>query len=87
MKVVLGERCWVRCRRPPAEYLLPLPCRRIVRALDSRCGENDGRKMKRPCGGTQGNRILIDFILAPNHHPEPVEGLSPLPIILSLSKD
>ena len=27
---------------------------------------------------TQGNRILIDFILAPNHHPEPVEGLSRL---------
>ena len=26
----------------------------------------------------QGNRILIDFILAPNHHPEPVEGLSRL---------
>ena len=25
-----------------------------------------------------GNRILIDFILAPNHHPEPVEGLSRL---------
>ena len=41
----------------------------------------------------QGNRILIDFILAPNHHPEPltlhpepVEGLSLLPFILSLSK-
>ena len=23
MKVVLRETCWVRCRRPPAEYLLP----------------------------------------------------------------
>ena len=29
----------------------------------------------------QGNRILIDFILAPNHHPKPPT------IILSLSKD
>ena len=28
--------------------------------------------------GRQGNRILIDFILAPNHHPEPVEGLNRL---------
>ena len=28
--------------------------------------------------GQQGNRILIDFILDPNQHPEPVEGLSRL---------
>ena len=28
--------------------------------------------MKRPCVGVQGNRILIDFILAPNDHPEPL---------------
>ena len=56
MKVVPRETRWVRCRRPPAEYLLPRPCRRIVRALDSRCGENDGRKMKRPCRhGRSGN--------------------------------
>ena len=41
--------------------------------------------IERRWGLKQGNRILIEFILAPNHHPEPlthhpepVEGLSPL---------
>ena len=39
-------------------------------------GENEKTLTpRRP--GIQGNRILIDFILAPNHHPESVEGPSP----------
>ena len=69
----------------------------ILRALGALCGETT----------PLGNRILIDFILAPNHHPVPLTHhreaptitlslskdrapniiLSPLPFILSLSKD
>ena len=47
-------------------------------------GENEKALVKR-----QGNRILIfESILIYQHfHPEPVEGLHPLPLILSLSKD
>ena len=54
------------------------------------------RRMKGPECRSQGNRILIfesiliyqHFHPEPlTHHPEPVEGLHPLPFILSLSKD
>ena len=49
--------------------------------------------MKKPCRRPQGNRILIFESIRiyqhfhpepPTLHPEPVEGLHPLPIILSL---
>ena len=42
MKVVLKRKRRVRSRRPPAENLLPCPCRRIVMAPDSPCGNSHG---------------------------------------------